>query len=223
VRWGRKPFPCQPCSGSLTLHAVGSLAGYIGSLCVGIGVAYLSQFVLPKVKILYWVSHNFMYAMPVSPPPQPPEAPPPNEQLVLPQAQPQVFKVLTHSITVQNFGRQTAEWVEIVHRRRPDFFQLYPSLNYTESTTPAGEHVLHVDSLASKNWFTIQFLSHITMPEFLYIKSPAGFASTMNWMPVRKYPQWVYRILQALVLIGSGFCVYWLVRGAASVFKIMHQ
>jgi hypothetical protein len=199
-----------------------SLAGNIGSLCVGIAVAYLSQFVLPKIKILYWLSHNFMHSVPMGQPQQ--GAPPLNQQqLALPQAEPQVFKILTHSITIQNFGRQTADWVEIVHRRRPDFFQLFPSLNYTEGTTPAGEHVLRVESLASKNWFTIQFLSYINMPEFLYIKSPAGFASPMNWMPVRKFPQWVYGILQVLILIGSGFCAYWLVRGAIIVFRLMHH
>ena len=204
------------------------LAGYIAAVCVGVSVAYLSQFLVPKIKIQFWISHNFLYTIPTSQLNAPqqnqsqPQLPSPNPPAAATQAQPTTFKILTHSITVQNFGRKTAEWVEIVHRKRPDFFQFFPSLDYTESATPAGEHVMHVNSLAQNEWFTVQILSYLNMPELLYIRSAAGHATTMPWMYARKFPRWVYLILQLLAVIGSGFCVYWLIRGGVFLFKLMH-
>lgn len=135
--------------------------------------------------------------------------------------QPQPFLVRTQAIVVQNFGRKPAEWVDIVHRRKPDFFQLYPSLNYTESTTPAGEHVLRINSVASKEWFTIQTLSYLTPPELLYIKSPVGHASLMPWMTVRRYPQAVYITMQLLMAVGAVVCAYWLIKGGAFLLKLL--
>jgi len=197
---------------------VDSLAGYIGTICVTIIATYLSQFLVPRVKILYWLSHSFLYTLPVPLPTGTPASPP----TVSPTPKAPTFNLLTHSITVQNFGRKTADWVEIVHRKKPDFFQFYPSLNYAESTTPAGEHVLRVNSLAPKEWFTFQVLSYMQQPEFLYIRSNAGHASLMPWMPVRRYRQSVYNIIRLLVLIGSGVSVYWIIKAAIIVQKLAH-
>ncbi|HEY5175842.1 MAG TPA: hypothetical protein VII95_09800 [Terriglobales bacterium] len=201
-----------------------SLAGYIATVCASVAATYLSQFLKPKVKILYWLSHSFLYTIPanqLNPANSAQALPPaPAQQAAAGQpAQPASFLLLTHSVTIQNFGRDTADWVEIVHRRRPDFFQLYPSLNYTESTTPAGEHVLRIESVAPKEFFVIQLLSHAHQPEFLYIRSTAGHASPMPWMVVRKYPQWVYGLMWLLMLTGVGFGAYWLIKGALFVFK----
>ena len=193
-----------------------SLAGYIATFLVAIAVAYFSQFLLPNVRLRYWMPLNFLYIIPAN---QlgPQAAPAPA------QPSPAIpFQLLTHSITVQNFGRKSADRVEIVHRRRPDFFQFYPSLNYQEVTTPAGEHILRIDSLAPKEWFTIQFLSYLNRPELLYIRSAAGQASLMPWMYVRRYPRWVIHSLSMLTLIGSGFCAYWVIRAAVFLFKLMH-
>jgi len=122
-------------------------------------------------------------------------------------------------LTIQNFGRKAAGWVEIVHRKKPDFFQLYPSLNYSEITTPAGEHVIRVESLAHNEYFTIQLLSYVHQPEFLYVRSDAGQAKPMPWMVVRKFPRWAYGGVQLLILVGAGFSAYWLIRFAMFVFK----
>src|SRR5712691_2620676 len=98
-----------------------SLAGYIGTLCVGAAGTYLSQFLRPKVKIRYWLSHSFIYTIPsnrVSPPPAPALPPAPAGNVAVPD---DFHQLLTQSVTIQNFGRECADWVEIVHRRRPDF------------------------------------------------------------------------------------------------------
>jgi len=39
------------------------------------------------------------------------------------------------------------------YQRKPDFFQLFPALNYTETTSATGEHTLRLLSLVSKEVF----------------------------------------------------------------------
>src|SRR5258707_9068578 len=103
-----------------------SLAGYVATLGVGIVGTYLSQFLLPKVKIRYWLPHNFMYRIPNAQ--LAPALPPMNRQAAPPgPQQPPHFFLLSQSILIQNFGRKSAEWVEIAHKKKPDFFHLEPA------------------------------------------------------------------------------------------------
>jgi hypothetical protein len=203
-----------------------SLAGYIATFCVSVAVGYVLQFLRPKVKLKYWVSHSFLYTLHANPQQQQQTLPPPTQQpaTAAPPSQPAATaNLLTHSLTVRNFGREPAKSVEVVHRRKPDYFQFYPSLDYTETQTLAGEHILRIDSLAPKESFTIQFLSYLHQRELLYVRSStAGHASAMPWMVVRKFPQWVYALMWVLMLCGSGFCAYWLIRVGVFLFKLMH-
>ena len=201
-----------------------TLAGYIATLCVGAAGTYLSQFLKAKVKIRYWLAHSFMYTIPnnqLNPAPNPAPAllPAPAGNVAALPAAPANFLLLTQAVTIQNFGRESAAWVEIVHRRRPDFFQLYPTLNYTENATATGEHTLRVQSLAPKEFFTIQFLCYSHAPELAFIRSNAGHASPMPWLTVRKYPNWVYVPMWLALIIGAGFSVYWIIRGAIFVLR----
>jgi hypothetical protein len=197
-----------------------TLAGYIASLGVGAIGTYLSQFLRPKVKIRYWQSHSFMYTIPPNNPhaltisapvaaagnaPAPPA--------------PANFLLLTQSLTIRNFGREKAAWVEIVHARKPDFFQLHPALDFTEHTSATGEHTLRIQSLAPGELFTIQFLCYTLPPALAFIRSEAGHASPMPWMTVRKYPKWVYTAFLLAIMIGAGFCLYWVAKGVIFVVR----
>jgi hypothetical protein len=201
-----------------------SLGGYIATACVTLICAYLSQFLRPKIKIRYWLPHNFTFSIPVNPT----NSAPGSVQVVSPQGNaiavpgaPNTYLLLTQALTIQNFGRDSAEWVEIAHRRKPDFFQLHPALNYTESISPSGEHILRVESLAAREFFTVQFLGFTHPPELIFVRSPAGHASQMAWMTVRKYPRAVYIIMQLMMIIGVGFCSYWLIRAGHFLYKLL--
>jgi hypothetical protein len=199
-----------------------TLAGYITSLCVGAIGTYLSQFLRPKVKIRYWQPHSFIYTIPNNqfPAPNPAQAlPAPASNVAVPPPAPANFFLLTRSVTIQNFGRESAGWVEIVLARKPDYFQLYPALSFTENTNATGEHTLRVESLASKESFTIQFLCHTHAPVLSLVRSNAGRASEMPWLTVKKYPKWVYLLMWLAMVIGTGFATYWIIKGGIFIFK----
>jgi hypothetical protein len=194
-----------------------SLAGYIATLCVGSAGTYLSQFLKPKIKIHYWLPHSFIYRIPYNQ--LNPSAVPALMALPGQQPPPANFFLLSQSVTIQNLGRECAEWVEIVHAQRPDFLELQPPLNYKESTTPTGEHSLRVESLAPKEFFTIQFLCYTHQPILSYIRSEAGHASSVPWQVVRKFSRWVYVAMWLVMLTGAGFCLYWVIKGGIFVLK----
>jgi hypothetical protein len=47
-------------------NGMDSLAGYVASGCGAIIVGYLSQFLLPRIKIRYWLPSSFLYTMPIN-------------------------------------------------------------------------------------------------------------------------------------------------------------
>lgn len=199
-----------------------SLAGYIATFGAGVAAKYVEQYLRPKTKIRYWLFHRFIHTIP--PDRQVPAlnpalpAPAAANQAGVPAA-PANFHLLTQSIAIQNFGRERADWVEIVHQQRPDFFQLEPALNFTESTNEAGQHTVRVQSLAPNEFFVIQFLCHTHMPTLLFIRSPEGHAKAMPWMTVRQYPRWVQMLMWLGMAIGAAFCAYWVIKGGIFLLR----
>jgi len=173
-----------------------TLAGYVATGVVTFVAGWALKTLEPKVKIVWWSAHQFLF------------------QLTNP-----ALALFTHAITVQNVGRKTAEAVEIVHKARPDFFKLQPALDYEEKTTPAGEHVIRVQSLGPKEFFTIEFLSYVSIPELLFIRSETGHALPIQIQPQRIFPYWLRLILNGLIFVGFGFVVYWLIRTGNFVLR----
>ena len=98
---------------------------FTGVVTLLVGLAL--QRLRPQVRLRFWTPHSFYFNLE-------------KEQLEL----------RTDSLTVQNLGRKPASSVEIIHRQRPDFFQIFPSIQYEEDETPRGEHIIRLPSLGSK-------------------------------------------------------------------------
>lgn len=160
------------------------------------GIGYALKYLGPKSRLVWWSPHRFLFNL----------------------QNPKV-NILTHAITIQNLGRKAALNVEVVHKTKPDFFKLEPALDYAEDFTPAQEHVVRVESLAPKEFFSIEFLSHVTLPELLYIKSDDGHAQFITIQPQQILPRWKLLVLQLLLLVGLGFCAYWLTRALVFIWS----
>jgi len=166
-----------------------TLGGYIATIVVSLLIGYLAQFLQPRSKLLCWSPHNFFFDLK-------------NERVVL----------QTNSLTIQNVGRLPAEEIEIIHKQRPDFFELYPSVEYQESKNPNGEHVIKLKSLGPREWVVVQMLSYKNAPIFSNARWKHGQAKWIQIQPQRVFPRWVITTLNALMLIGAGTIVYWLIR-----------
>ena len=176
-----------------------SLGGYIATIVVSLIVGYLARFLEPKSKLLGWSPHNFFFNLQ-------------REGVVL----------QTNSLTVQNWGRRPAEGIEIIHKTQPDFFQIQPSIGFTEKTNPDGEHVIHVDALGPKEWFQVQLLSYKTVPTLQNVRWKGGQCKWIHIAPQRVWPRWLIMSVNTLTLIGIGTIAYWSIRAILYLNAQMH-
>lgn len=172
--------------------------GYIVTGLVSFFVGLLLRYYEPKSKLAWWTPHVFLF-----------------------QLRDPAIALFTHAHTIQNLGRRPATNVEIVHRSKPDYFKLEPALNYEEFTTPDGEHGVRIPQLGPKEFFTIEFLTYksSTLPQLLYVRSAEGPAQKINWRFQRLFPQWINILLAGLLIIGTAFSLYWVLRAIIFISK----
>jgi hypothetical protein len=174
------------------------IVGYIATGVVSLSVGLVLQRLIPRSKLVYWLPHNFFFDLKA-------------EKVVL----------QTNALTVQNTGRRPAEDVQILHKLRPDFFQVSPSLQYFESETPAGEHVITVPHLGPSEYFTIQLLSYKTVPQLLSIRCKDGPAVQIPIMLQRVYPRWFNASAGLLLVLGLGLAAYGIVKAVLLVVHLL--
>lgn len=165
-------------------------------------IQYLLKFLGPKSRIVMWFPHNFLYQVPN-------------------QSGGADIHILTNSLSIQNIGRRTATNVEIAHATKPDHFKLSPPRDYVERTTPAGEHVIVLSTLAHGEWITVELLSYMTIPKLLYVRSDDGMAQTATVIQLRLWPAWARIGTNLLWAVGGGYLLYWLVKGAIALIHVL--
>lgn len=170
-----------------------NITGYIITGIVSLVVGVILQRLKDRPKLLYWLPGSFIF------------------QLKEPE-----ITLRTDSLTIQNSGRESASSVEIIHQSRPDHFQFSTPVNFVEETTPSGEHVIIIKSLGPKEYVNIQLMSHTNLPVLLNVRAASGPAKQIQVHLQPILSKLVQISAAALMLIGMGLIIYWLV--AASIF-----
>jgi len=165
------------------------LIGYVATGIVSLVVGLLLQKYQAKPKLLYWVPGTFTFTL--------------NDPKLL---------IRTDSLTIQNDGKKPASNIEIIHKEKPDHFQFSTAISYSEEITPSGEHVIKIPSLGAKEYVNIQLLSHVKLPVLLSVRSSEGAAQNIQVHLQRVVPKWFTFLISIAMIVGFGFCVYWLVR-----------
>lgn len=161
--------------------------GYIATGLVSLIVGLFLERLKDKPRLLYWLPGSFLF------------------QLKNPNV-----ALRTDSLTIQNVGRHPATNVEIVHKARPDHFQFSTPIDLTESTTPTGEHIIKIASLGPKEFVNLQLMSHTNPAAILNVRCAEGPAQLIQVHLQRLLPRWLQAIAGALMLVGAGFCLYWI-------------
>jgi hypothetical protein len=165
------------------------LIPYIATGLVSLVVGLLLQRFQARPKLLYWVPGSFLFNV----------------------SDPKVA-LRTDSLTIQNTGRLPAHNIEIIHEQRPDHFQFSTALEYTESTTPDGRHIIKIPSLGSQEHINIQLLSHSQSPVLSNVRCAEGQAQLIQVHLQRIYPNWLLALVGLVILTGAGFTLYWLIK-----------
>lgn len=172
------------------------IKSYAATIMVSVASGWALQFLGPKTRLCYWFPHSFIY------------------NITLEGGIPYVIQ--TSSITVQNLGRKGAENIEIIHQTRPDHFQFFPSRPFQEDSTNNGEHIIRVESLGPNEFFTLQILSFLSLPNqapLLNIRSKDGRAKQIPTQLQRLWPKWFNILVWTVIFIGIWTSVIWLTKG----------
>ncbi len=167
--------------------AMEKIAGYIATGLVSLLIGLVLQRLKDKPRLLYWLPGSFLF------------------QLKNPDV-----TLRTDSLTIQNIGRQPAADIEIIHKARPDHFQFSTPIDFTEATTPSGDHIIKIASLGPKEHVNIQLMSHTNLPVLLNVRSAEGRAQLIQVQLQRLFPKPLMIFLAGLMLLGLGFLLYWL-------------
>ncbi len=170
-----------------------SLLRYLIPTALAFVGGYLLKYVGPKSRLVHWFPAYFSFQVPFT----------------TPTGAQQVGTVLTHALGIQNLGWRAARRVEIIHRQRPQFFQIQPAVNFTETTNPSGEHVIAIQSLAPREYVAIQILSTGAIPDLMGVKSedgPSQQVTTQQQFVISRRRQIV---LLLLLIVGFVTAVYW--------------
>jgi len=168
------------------------ISGYIATGLVSLTVGLLLQRLKDRPKLLYWLPGSFLF------------------QLKAPE-----IALQTDALTIQNVGRQPATDIEIIHKARPDHFQFSTQIDFTEGTTPMGEHVIKIPSLGAQEHINIQLLSYSSLPVLLSVRSAEGRAQLIQVYLQRIVPKAVQWLAVFLMLVGTGFLLYWVIAAIA--------
>jgi energy-converting hydrogenase Eha subunit A len=131
--------------------------GYIATGLISLVVGLFLERLKDKPRLLYWLPGSFLF------------------QLKTP-----AIALRTDSLTIQNVGRHPATNIEIVHKAKPDHFQFSTAVDFTEATTPTGEHVIRIASLGPKEFVNLQLLSHTNPAAILNVRCAEGPAQLIQ-------------------------------------------
>lgn len=173
-------------------------AGYIATGIISLMVGIFLDRLQAKPKLLYWLPGSFLFQI----------------------QQPRVA-IRTDSLTVQNVGRRSATNVEIIHRAKPDHFQFSTPVDFTENVTPTGEHIIRISSLGPKEFVNLQLLSHTNPAAILNVRCAEGQAQLIQVHLQRLLPRAIQFLAGGLMLLGAGFCVYWVLQTIAYLSRAM--
>jgi len=164
---------------------------HVAPVAVGLAVGYLMRYVEPRSRVVHWFPAAFRF------------------DVVPPEGGPTVT-MWTHALTLQNVGWRAAANVEIVHNYKPHHFKIQPGVAFTELTNPQNQHVIKIDSLARREWVTIQILTAgAQLPNLVGVRSADGPSRFVNTRQHFVIPRPRQILVAALSVIGFVTAAYW--------------
>ena len=111
--------------------------------------------------------------------------------------------IFTQSIFVKNMGRTPAQEIEVHLNFAPEHFQVWPSFDYSVSTTPQGQFVIKIATLGKGEHLTLEMVQgRFDLPNVLYVRTLEGPCPSMSIAPQPVAPDWLKAFVSALMLLG---------------------
>ena len=172
---------------------------------------YLSRYIEPRARLVHWFPGWVTFAVPL----------PAAAAGAAPAGNAGNVNVSTHTLTVQNVGWRPASRVEILHGQPPQLFRFVPQVNFTQTVTPAGDHVITIESLAPREWVALHVLTVGAFPPLRSVRSTEGPSTLVTTRQTFVLSRARRIVQQALVVIGAATATYLLWRIAARALPLV--
>lgn len=116
----------------------------------------------------------------------------------------------THSVVLRNAGRRPAKNVRLGHNTLPAF-RIFPDVEYTVATLPAGSSEIRIPVLVPKKQLTITYLyfAPLTWDQVnTHLETDDGPIKVLNVIPQVRPPRWLQTLLWLLVAVGLSTLIY---------------
>jgi hypothetical protein len=166
-----------------------SVQTHAAAAAVTSALAALGRLVQPKAKVVWGLSHAFLFG--------------------IPQTGGGLMTINSRTIFVQNVGRAPAEEIEVHLAGRPEHFQVWPTFAYTTEENPERHFVLKIASLGRREHFTIEMLSsgNNVLPVVTRVRTPHGESKSVAMAPMQVFPRWVGKFFIGTAILSAFFLV----------------
>ncbi len=127
----------------------------------------------------------------------------------------------THSVVLQNTGRESATGIRIHHNTLPDF-NIWPTVVHTVETLPDGSKDIVIPALVPGEQITISYLYFhpVTVDQInAGLKSDQGFSQQIAVLLQRQFPRWVRVVVGTLMVTGLVAILYALYTGISATIR----
>ena len=112
-------------------------------------------------------------------------------------------KIQTTTLWIKNTGRGIAENVELILNFRPQHFQIWPVIAYSEEDNPDGRFIIRFNHLGRLEVVSVHLLAaNGDNPEALNVRWKDGVGREIILEPAVSYELWVKIVVSLLLLMG---------------------
>ena len=163
---------------------------WIAPLVLAFGGGLITRWLTPKARVIWANLHQFAFLADRTPQQSDPD-------------QSRKLLIYTRTVLVQNIGRVPAENVEIYLPAKPDNYQIFPTVGYTERQNPDGFHVITIDRLVAGELVMLEMLqARAELPEVLRVRTSERFGEQRQMQWQRVYTKPVLAFVALLMALG---------------------
>ena len=167
----------------------------ISAVILTVLFAIVGKIFQPKSKVLWGASHQFCSG--------------------IPQKDSNILLLYTRSIFIKNMGKADAKNVRIYFNFKPEHYQIWPAIKYSESKNPEGHFIVHFDNLPKGEPFNLEIIqAKDEPPALLRVEAENGKCKFINMGVQIIYPKWVNYLMLTLLGLGIYKLMEWTLRAS---------
>jgi hypothetical protein len=153
------------------------------SITLTVIISICAYYIRPRARVQWGISHGFRYTI--------------SKFVDNP------YTIDSRAIYLKNWGRASAEDVEICLSAEPLNYHVWPVFNFSKSFNPEGQFVITIPTMGPREAATIEMLqTSASIPSVLRVRTKSGQCKQVGLEIQAQTPRWIFITLLTLVVFG---------------------